>query len=157
MTKPIIFYDRNSTDINGWITIRDASGKDLITRVLGRSGQPHYQSPEWARGRSPIPFGWHYLHLDPVHPGWDVAKDGIGEFYPISSDPGNKRLICKKVNDLGLTTQLERWDIGLHEENKYPGSAGCIVPVYSSNWDRIKEILHTLRSEGHKLISMRVL
>ena len=118
------FYDRKDGNIEGFFTIQDENGKPFFQHLNARSGQKGFENTEWSRGKSPIPFGDHYLWIGyPVGIGTRAGKTGIGEFYPISNMAGDRNLIQ------GPSPQITRRSIGLHAENSYVGSAGCIVLV----------------------------
>ena len=112
------WYDRQKGTIEGLFTLSGPTG-NLFTRMPARSGQEGYTDTDWVSGKSPIPYGVHTLFLKLSNAGEFPSGGGLGEFYPIGQAQ-NSRLITGP-------TQQERWDIGLHPENAYPGSAGCIV------------------------------
>lgn len=141
------YYDRKPGTIEGLFTLQTVENgvpTKLFNRLPARSGQQSYCDTDWVRGQSPIPMGRHFLWLDPVNPGtWPKTPGGIGEFYPISSGLMNRRIIM--AEDTGKV----RMDIGLHPENAYPGSAGCIVllhdtPVRKAEVMRLFAFLRTL-------------
>lgn len=123
------FYDRRPDTVDGYFTIQDEHRNPVFKRLLARSGQMRAVGTNWMRGQSPIPFSKdvagekHYLWLNSLHPHSKAGAYGIGEFFPISSSLKDKDLIQ------GPRPDLIRRSIGLHAENKYPGSAGCIVIV----------------------------
>jgi hypothetical protein len=118
------FFDRQPGTIEGFFTIQDEHGKPVFKRLQARSGQNGHTNTDWVRGKSPIPYGNHYLWIGyPVGVGTRAGKTGIGEFYPISNMAGDRDLIQ------GPAPQILRRSIGLHAENAYRGSAGCIVLV----------------------------
>lgn len=118
-----------------------AISKKLFERLPARSGQIGYTQPakEWIRGKSPIPHGTWLLWLNSKDPG-KFEKKGIGEFFPISSTVNNPRLISQ--------AEKQRWDIGLHPENIFRGSAGCVVLVWDTpaRHQKVKELFNFLRS-----------
>lgn len=123
------FYDRRGDTIEGKFTIQDSDGNPIFKRLHARSGQMRAVGTNWMRGQSPIPFSKdvvgekYHLWLKSMHPHTKAGAYGIGEFFQISSSPIDRRLIQ------GPRPDLIRQDIGLHAENQYPGSAGCIVIV----------------------------
>jgi hypothetical protein len=117
------FFKRDPNSIEGLFTLQE-NGEPIFKRLRARSGQAGFTKTNWNRGKSPIPFGNYLLWLDsPLDIGKRAGAKGIGEFYNISSTTDNRRIIA---NPGGIE---KRWDIGLHAENSYPGSAGCIVLV----------------------------
>lgn len=118
------FYDRQPGQIEGHFTILDEAGKPVFKHLQARSGQRGFENTDWTRGKSPIPMGKHYLWCRyPVNVGTRAGRTGIGEFFPISNVAGDRGLIQS------VDKQSHRRDIGLHAENAYQGSAGCIVLV----------------------------
>ena len=147
--QPIrIFYDRRKGSIEGFLTVIDATGKKLLDKLPARSGQNGYTETNWVPAKSPIPL-WqpqvdYYLHLNPIQNGEVFPKkaSGIGLFFPISTHPHNPHLIEQGHN--------RRWHVGLHPENAYPGSAGCIVllwdtPVRKEKVETLFRLLMELR------------
>ncbi|MCS6267755.1 MAG: hypothetical protein H2174_09345 [Vampirovibrio sp.] len=126
-----VFYDRRKGSIDGFLTVIDATtGKKLLDKLPARSGQNGYTETNWVPAKSPIPL-WqpqvnYYLHLTPIENGEVFPKtaSGIGLFFPISTHPHNPDLIEQGKN--------RRWHMGLHPENAYPGSAGCIVLLWNT-------------------------
>lgn len=118
------FYDRNKDSIDGVFTlikVEDNLAVKLFDRLPARSGQNGHANTDWVRGKSPIPFGKHELSLNSVSKREWAGATGVGEFFPISS-PGFFRKIEDPKNKYNF-----RLDIGLHPENNFKGSAGCIV------------------------------
>lgn len=122
MPKHRLFFDRDNKTINGLLTLlRIEDDGDIIPvfkRLRARSGQRGHTHSSWTRGKSPIPYGNHKLKTTPVKLNFEPYGT---PFFPIGSDKGNIRVIKNGSN--------ERWDIGLHFENRFPGSAGCPVVV----------------------------
>lgn len=137
------FFDRSKTTINGRFSIRAADGEYIIRRAAARSGQRGYTQTSWERGRSPVPFGVYNLYTDPNNEGQVAGKTGIGEFFPIDNQ-GDRRTI----KELDVPEPRYRLEIGLHEENGYPGSAGCIVIVNNMDWKLIRDWLKGLKLES---------
>ncbi len=150
------YFDRNPRNVEGFFTLVEIEGlevKPLFQRLPARSGQAGYTKTDWIRGKSPIPYGKHLLWLSPLDTGKFADYNGIGEFYPISNREGAKRVIWGKDGT--------RQDIGLHPENKYPGSAGCIVLLVDTpeRKQRVIELFEYLRELGksQKNIPLEVL
>lgn len=147
------FYDRRGDTIEGKLTIQDSDGNPVFKRLHARSGQMSGVGSNWMRGKSPIPFSDNvltqklWLWLQPVNPFTKAGETGIGEFYPISSGE-NKRIIQ------GPRPELVRWDIGLHAENKWKGSAGCIVIVDTEK--AYREVFPWLRELGKTIEKIEV-
>ena len=144
-----LFYDRRKGSIEGVLTVMDATGKKLLDKLPARSGQNGYTETNWVPAKSPIPL-WqpqisYYLHLSPVQNGevFPTKASGIGLFFPISTHPSNPDLIEQGKN--------RRWHVGLHPENAYPGSAGCIVLLWNTPARKRKvEALFSLLAEQGK-------
>ena len=149
-----VFYDRRKGSIDGFLTVIDATtGKKLLDKLPARSGQNGYTETNWVPAKSPIPH-WqpkvdYYLHLTPIHNGDDfpTQTSGIGLFFPISTHQHNPDLIEQGRN--------RRWHVGLHPENAYPGSAGCIVLLWNTPVRKAKvKALFTLLKELGKTQSV---
>lgn len=122
----------------------------LFDRLAAKSGQNVPQ--EWIPGKSPIPLGSYRLWTDSIKSGLDEHYDGIGEFFSISTGE-NRNLIQGKLSGQA------RWNIGLHWENHYPGSAGCIVLQDSTDEQRanIRSLFKLLRTLGVPYIDLTVI
>jgi hypothetical protein len=128
-----LFYDRRDGTIDGFLTVLNTkTGQKLVDKLPARSGQNGYTQTNWVPAKSPIPL-WqpqvtYYLHLnfiaDPLGQVFPLSPGGIGLFFPISTHPHNPQLIEQGAN--------RRWHVGLHPENAYPGSAGCIVLLWDT-------------------------
>ena len=130
----------------------DKKQKLLILREDGKnkfelkalSGQREYQETSWHSGKSPIPSNIDvedetlYVWLkNPNQPGQKPdprTGTGIGEFYYVSSRLSDKTRIWK------YNYTAQRQFIGIHPDNKYPGSAGCIVLQHLKPEDEKKMI-----------------
>lgn len=126
------FYKRDLNSIDGVFTILNRhTGEKIFSRLPARSGQRGYTQYDWTRGKAPIPRGQHYIHFQtPKQKDRWPGRTGIGEFWSISNQLDNPRLIRDKK------TGLYRYDIGIHPENSFPGSAGCIVLVIDTKAQR---------------------
>ncbi len=141
------FFDRKK----GLFTLQDSNGP-IFKQLRARSGQRGFDSTNWVRGKSPIPWssvaGTYYLWIDAP-----VSKDaalptgrGIGQFFQISNQPENRNLI---QNPLGKET---REAIGLHPENGIPGSVGCIVLLHETPDEatKVKKLFDFLEGLGKR-------
>ena len=152
--KLTAYFDRDKSGIDGFFTLQqviDGKATKLFERLPARSGQRGFTHIEWVRGKSAIPFGPFRLWTDSIKPEKKASFDGIGEFFPISNGD-NKRLIQG-------TGTAQRWDIGLHRENQYPGSAGCIVLLDNRPDldDKVTRLFAFLRSQEVPYIELNVL
>ena len=151
------YFKRHPDSIDGLFTLQ-TNKRELFTRIPARSGQKGYENEEWVRGKGPVPKGKYHLwlHLQKPNPMFPDKPDGIGEFYQISSAKDNQRLIQDPT-----TPHRQRWDIGLHPENAYPGSAGCIVLLHNEDWLQayVAGLFEFLRWYGkkHRTIELEVL
>lgn len=142
------YYKRPTQGIDGVFTIQDNQGNKLIDRVKARSGQKGHAHTSWTRGKSPIPFGMHSMSLVPYNRGQVAGRTGIGQFYPIGNDGGHYRIVeGKRI----------RTAIGLHEENMWDGSAGCVVIVQHKDWQDVIKVLDKLYADGMDAIRFRVI
>lgn len=97
--------------------------------LTGKSTQA--LNDEWTRGVAGIPTGdhwlWNFKEYIQQYNELDPKGLEIGRFYPISSSKDNHRLIQ-------AIDGRQRWDIGAHADNDYPGSLGCPAVVIHSIW-----------------------
>lgn len=127
------YYDRQPRTIEGFFTIQIFDPKKggyprkLFEKMPARSGQQPYADTSDVTAKSPIPFGEYRLYIDTSLSPKEFPKTpgGIGEFFSIGSETSKRIIIDKKS---GKTRQ----DVGLHPENSFNGSAGCIVLVHDS-------------------------
>lgn len=152
-----VYFQRGRGTIDGILTVQAAyNGKPFkrFEQIPVRSGQQSHADLEWIRGKSPIPFGDWFLHLASYKPDqWPGDSDNIGEFFPISSSPIQTQIIYKG--------HLKREAIGLHPENNFKGSAGCIValhdtPEYKASVSGLFQYLRTLRQGGYEHLALKV-
>lgn len=158
-----LYFDRSENSINGVVTLKvlhKYTGEIItsIEKLPARSGQNGYTHSSWTTGKSPIPFGDHLLWLDRTKQKgeWATGK-GIGEFYPISSDRKDSTKIVNPNNP-----SLVRNAVGLHPENAYAGSAGCIVLLHETKEQidkvlKLRGTLISLAESGFKYIKLVVL
>jgi hypothetical protein len=162
-----IFYAKKA----GQLTVQDHAGypitfthnkkSHVFKQLPVRSGQAGYINAPWVRRLGAIPYnrevksGKLYIHLQPVEdPRGDFNNNGIGLFFPISDSTEQTRRIE------GEHWSEVRFDIGLHPENKYPGSQGCIVLVWDTKAK--KEVVDAflewlqLQSKAVKCIELEV-
>ena len=141
MLKHRLFYDRDLDSIEGRLTLLriEDSGKvtPVFKRLRARSGQWGYTGTSWTRGKSPVPFGEHKLATNAE----TLWMEPVGTpFFRIGSTTQDLSTIKQGVN--------VRKHIGLHMENQYAGSAGCIVIVRPTDANQLFSYLEGL-SEAH--------
>jgi hypothetical protein len=117
-----MFYDRNENTVDGFLTLikidDDGTVTNVFKKLAARSGQAGHTKTSWTRGKSPIPYGTHKMTTKPT-PLW---MEPVGTpFFAIGS-------LIEKIRVI-FSGESERWDIGLHLENRFKGSAGCVVVV----------------------------
>ena len=144
------FYDRNLHTILGKFSIRAADGTYIVEKLVARSGIPGYSKTDWIRGKSPVPWGEFNLSTVPNNIGQVAGKTGIGECFPVDNE-GDRMTIRNPENK-----RQRRLEICVHEENAIPGSAGCIVIVFHSDWLRVRDFLRSIQEE-HPVIPLKVL
>lgn len=117
-----LYIDRKKGNINGVLTLqRVVNGKvyKLFERLPFASGQYPYTdggADDWVISKGPIPFGTHWISTKRE----SLQMEPVGTpFYVISSNPGER--VINGPNG------KRRSDIGLHLENRFPGSAGCLA------------------------------
>jgi hypothetical protein len=162
------YYDKKK----GLLTFQDDAGYPIVFQHKGksykfkqlpvRSGQAGYLNAPWVRSRGAIPYnaqvktGELYIHLKPVEdPRGDFNNNGIGLFFPISDSVEQRKTIK------GYEVREVRFDMGLHPENKWVGSAGCIVLVWNTKErkEAVDALLEWLQLQGKliKFIELEVL
>jgi hypothetical protein len=147
-----LYYKKSKNKIEGCLSIivrddnKEVIESESIRDVVARSGAPGFHNTNGIRGKSPTPDGNYYLwnSRDRIQQYNDLDATGseIGRFYPISSGETNHRLIKHSSG--------ERWDIGLHDENSFRGSAGCIVVVDNSDFRKICKLLERYEARDAK-------
>lgn len=154
------FYDRRLGTIEGLFTIQETDHNGTTDKVFerlhSRSGQRRFANSDWVRGGSPIPYT---LAIPKERPYWlwthSLGRDtlagatGIGEFFPIST--GDEPAIIQGDGN------RKREAVGLHGENQWPGSAGCIVIVRERDFLRVRDYLRQLNTVGIRRIPLIVL
>ena len=139
MITHVIYIDRRPDSIDGLMSIHREIAPGQVEVVYKqipiRSGQKGYTKTDWERGKSPIPYGNHWLITSPK----PLQMEPRGtRFFPICTDIADQRLIVGANGNV-------RWDIGLHRENQYPGSAGCVVIVDKAKAEDIFNYLEKLK------------
>ncbi len=117
-----LYIDRNPSSIENVFTLIDSDAVDPLPfiRLPGRSGQRGFEATSWIRGKSPIPFGQWLMSTKPI----PLQMEPKGTpFFPICSNKADPRVI-KELGGRNI-----RMDIGLHFENRFPGSIGCQVAI----------------------------
>jgi hypothetical protein len=134
------FYDRKKDSIEGLFTLV-VNGKTVFKQLAARSGQNGYQSTNFVSGKSPIPLlgreTEYVISTQAISNGATIPTDGqIGRFYPICTSLKDRMRI--------VFSEGSRFAIGLHPENAFKGSLGCIVLVVDTP-ERIKAVLELFR------------
>lgn len=159
-----VFFDRKPEDIYGWLTVQAViKGKvvKLFDRLPVRSGQKGHTPTSWTVGKSPIPYSpkgspfrlWVDYSLKPrIMP---VGEETIGEFFNISSGD-DRGVIVNPAN-----SSQRRTAVGLHPENKWDGTAGCIAVEWDdrghyAEWIKLSAFLRDLGRSGVKWIPLEV-
>ena len=127
-----LFFKRNPKSISGWVTLKkfDEDGNEtiLFERLLTRSGVTGFSNTNWVSGKSPTPIGKHWLRTRPDKLNFEPYGT---PFFPISTDPKNTTLIIGPNGE-------KRVNIGMHYDNRFPGSKGC--PAVARETKAQKEI-----------------
>ena len=136
-----IFVDRDKASVDGFMSVLDLKGNKIFDRLPIRSGQAGYTKTSWESGKSPIPYSSELpkplrvsLQSRPFQEGEIPTAGKIGEFWPVYNVEGNTTLIQ------GSGKSQKRLSIGIHPENAYKGSAGCVVILHRSFEERRKMI-----------------
>ncbi len=140
-----LFYKDFIGSFDGELTIavKDKQGnileKETIRGIPCRSGARSFSEKIDIAGKTPIPVGKHYIWTQPevIMQKNDFVAEGreIGEFFPIGTQT-NRHIIPAR----GIY-KISRFHVGLHPENAFPGSAGCIVVVGTENFKRVSALL----------------
>jgi hypothetical protein len=144
-------FERPINSITGTLYFYENGKLFLKTRAL--SGQSGHQTTSWVRGKSPIPsFNNGFLWCDYCLQNGELNPTGsqIGEFWNISTGDKDRTLIQ------GAKLELRRLSIGLHNDNDYAGSAGCVVlpktEAGRAAYRTIRTVLLSLQKKGVKRI-----
>lgn len=122
------FFDRDPNSIDGAFTLQyfdHTTGQKVVPfhRLPARSGQRGWTKTDWTTAKSPIPFHedlWLSTNSVPLQ----MEPKGT-PFFPIGSSP-------KNIGTISGPKGYKRTNVGLHLENQYPGSAGCIVLLHDT-------------------------
>lgn len=160
-----IYYDRRRGSIEGALTVRTVYDEEIVknfVRLPCRSGQLNWANQSWGSG-APVPYSfevlgqklWLWLTGQKQKNLWaNEDPQKIGEFWPISTEPD-------KATILSPERTRKRQYIGLHHENQYKGSMGCIVTVTETE-EQVNKILEArswlmLLAEYHQKVKLEVL
>lgn len=135
-----LFYDRREGSIEGLITLNkiedDGTIIPIFKHVRARSGQWWHRNTSWQRGKSPCPYGDYLISTQPE----PLQMEPVGtRFFPICSHPSQPRKMQHPTDP-----SLYRMNVGLHRENKYPGSLGCPVIVNDALAEKLFDYLEAL-------------
>lgn len=113
-----IYFDRKTTSIYGVLTLQrvDDNGQahKMFERLPCSSGQRGHTDTDWVQGKSPTPMGRHWMSTKVE--ALQMEPKGT-PFYVMGTEKGSRR-----IQGPG---QAHRTHIGLHLENRHPGTAGC--------------------------------
>lgn len=143
------YFKRGTSSFEGQLTIQSSKAGIVISkpidRVRVRSGGASYYNKEWIRGHSPIPRGEFKLWLAPNNKAQHAGAKGVGEFYPISTDNSRYWIHENELGPMPVGQEpRQRAEIGLHDENLIPGSAGCIVVINEDEFWQISRLLQKI-------------
>jgi hypothetical protein len=141
-----LWYGRNRNNVDGVLTLngKNAQGEvhNVLIRLPARSGQNGALAVDTIANRSAIPyngkdvkpFASYWLWTKPYDPTVFLPQTpaGIGRFYPISSGNNKRNIVV-----MDGTHAVIRVDCGLHPENAYPGSAGCVVLLHRNRAEAV--------------------
>jgi hypothetical protein len=116
-----IYFDRDKNRIDGVLTLQIIVNKRAVKvfdKLPARSGQVGFTEQDWVDGKSPTPFGAMFMKTKSV---------------PLQMEPRNTPFfeLCTDTRRPGVITngRDDRVACGLHFENDYPGTAGCVALV----------------------------
>jgi hypothetical protein len=130
---------------------------ESIRGIAARTGQPKFYAKgyDYLRAKGGCPEGNLYLWINPkyIQQNGDLVAEGreIGQFYPISSSEFNHREIRNPEDPSQV-----RWDIGLHPDNAFRGSAGCVVIVRQSDFKAVDAWLDAAFKDGVEKVPFTV-
>ena len=130
---------------------------ESIRNIAARTGQRSFfaKGYDFLRAKGGCPESNLHLWINPkfIQQNGDLIAEGktIGQFYPVSSSEIDHRII-RNPSDLSQV----RWDIGLHPENAFQGSAGCLVVVRQSDFKEIDTWLDNSFKDGADLLPLNV-
>ncbi len=113
-----IYFDRQPDSIYGVLTLQRAEkGKafKVFERFPCSSGQRGNTTTDWVQGKSPTPMGVHWMSTKQEHLQFEPKGT---PFYPMGTSKGSRRIEQPDGPQY-------REHIGLHLENRFPGTAGC--------------------------------
>lgn len=169
-----VFVARREQDIECQLTVMDThTGKPVtgLEKLGCRSGQPGFSGYKpfrlWRRGYSPIPFT-QAPHPDlkkytapnliislsgsPFQPKqYDAGRAGIGEFWRVGStnqDP---------ATTYSYRRNLKRLALGIHPENEYVGSRGCVVIKDRQDFVKLSDFLWMLKDAKIEEVELNVI
>jgi len=127
----VLYVDRKPGSVYGALTLQrviDGKPAKLFERLPFASGQYPYTDggdEDWVTGKGPIPFtspGENYWLSTRKEP---LQMEPVGTpFYCFSSKKGERVIYGPNGK--------QRADAGLHLENRFPGSAGCVVLMHDT-------------------------
>lgn len=152
--KYTIYFDKSLKSITGVLTmqvVEVVDGKNKVHTLFKRlpvlSGQAGFEGTDWIRGKSPIPFGRHKISTKSV----PLQMEPRGTpFFPIYSHSKDKNTIWSPDK------KYKREAIGLHYENRFPGSVGCVVGL-PKDFKDLFDFLRNLNQKGIEEIEFIVL
>lgn len=116
----VFYFDRDEGKLLGRLTLQYVSNGQvtkLFDKLAVSSGQFPFLdggAEDWVTGKGATPFGEHWLSTKQEK----LTMEPVGTpFYPIGTKKGSR--IIEGPN------QKYRTNVGLHEENDSPGTAGC--------------------------------
>lgn len=140
-----IYYYKSSKSFMGLLTVivkrnGQVIEKESLRDIPARSGQPKHYNTKNVLGKSPIPDGnfflWTHKEFIKQYSDLDATGKEVARFYPISSSR-DQNIYIKRSE----TNPVTRSYIGLHDENDFPGTAGCIAIIDNKHFRLIAEIL----------------
>lgn len=125
MNEYTLYVKRTKGALYGTVTLKDPKGEDIVTRVPMASGQLGYLSggqDDWVKGKGPTPIGDWFLSTK----RWPLQMEPVGTaFYAIGDEPGSSTIESPDG-------KIIRENIGLHLENRYPGTIGCVALMHDT-------------------------
>ena len=135
--------------IQGSLSVLDDNGETIL-KAIATSGLPGYQTANhhWTRARGSIPSE-DMIRNGPIRistHGYYTPTRGIeGMFFHILPDPFRDKNSPRK-----------RSEFGVHFDAGVPGSAGCIVLRYKSEFDIFIDLMEKAKQAGRKEIPLAI-
>lgn len=123
-----LYIDRNIGKKEGLLTL--SNGNQHVFKQLpfatGQSGFLDGGADDWVTGKGGTPYGVHWMSTKKE----PLQMEPVGTpFYVMSTKKGSR--VIEGADG------KSRSNIGLHLENRFPGSAGCVVLLHRTKEEKL--------------------